>query len=421
MADKTALFESAQAIFCAIADNLGTNLSKKALNLDNYPTYVSFKSEHSKLIDSATKHNKGMTVGVTGKMVDDFLIKNNDWYISSVKIAVKLIDEIDRIDSDFNKIKKPGWNDFFYVRGAKGGATAMDDLEALFALANKKERQFGDINKWSPADIYFTSSQAEKEIQEVMDRAKREKVFTFLELNKLVNNLLDRGELLPLSLKKVETGDARVYTYNFNRSAEDKELANIRYQQTKMASTGRDIQLYFGDSPSARNHFKIRHDPTHAKFGATATLKGEIIYHQSGGRGGSLASFEIMTKVIENTGTKSADKLSADLKKVQEKGFKDYKDGIDKLNKKYGVKASDPKDKLKTGSPKLYKAYQEERALLSQTKYIGPIIGKIDKWFKENNKNVKPSQINDASRLILSFIKYTSSRSPKSGKFVIAK
>jgi hypothetical protein len=421
MADKTALFESAQAIFCAIADNLGSNRSKKVLNLDTYPTYDSFKSEHSKLIDSATNHNKGMTVGVTGRMIDQFLTENNDWYISSVKIAVKLIEEINRIDSDFQKIQKPGWNNFFYVRGAKGGTTAMDDIDGLFTLANKKERQFGDINKWSPADIYFTSKQAEKEIQEEFTRAKREKVFTFIELNKLVDNLLDRGELLPLSLKKVETGDAHIYTYNFNPTAEDKELANIRYQQTKIASSGRDIQLYFGDRPSAKNYFKIRHDPSHAKFGASATLKGEIIYHGSGGRGGSLASFEIMTKVIEDTGIKSADVLSANLKKVQAKGLKDYKDGIDKLNKKYGVEASDSKDKLKRRSTQLYLAYQEERASLSQTKYIGPIIGEMDKWFKEHNKNVKPSQINDASRLILSFIKYTSSRSPKSGKFVIAK
>lgn len=421
MADTTALFESAQAVFCAIADNVGSNKAKSILNLETYPTYQTFKDQNSKLLDSANQHNQGMTVGVTARMIDDFLSKNNDWYISSVKIALKLIQDIDDIDKDFQKIKRPGWNNFFYVRGAKGGTTAMDDIDALFQLANKKDKQFGDINKWSPADIYFTSTAAEKEIQEEINRAKKEGTYTFIELNKLVNNLLDRGELLPLSLKKVEKGDANIYKYNFNPSLEDKALSNIRYQKAKKSSTGRDVQLYFGENTASKNYFKIRHDPTHAKFGASATIKGEIIYYGSGGRGGSLASFDILTQVVENTGVKSTDTLKKNLIATQTKGLKDYKNGIDKLNSRYGVKASDSKDILKRNNPKAYQAYQNERAELSRDVYIGPIINVLDKWFEANNKKVKPSQINDASRLILSFIKYTSSRSPKSGKFVIAK
>ena len=150
-------------------------------------------------------------------------------------------------------------------------------------------------------------------------------------------------------------------------------------------------------------------------------MKGEIIYHGGGGRGGSLASFDILTKVIENTGVKSTTKLNKDIKKIQSKGLSDYKKGIDKLNIKYDVKSSDLKTKLKNNGTTAYAKYQDERAMLSRDVYIGPIIKILDSWLKENNKNVKPSQINDASRLLLSFIKYTSSRSMKSGKFVIAK
>ena len=256
MADTTALFESAQALFCAIADNIGSGKSKTVLDIVKYPTYQKFKESFQKEIDAAARHNKGKTIGVSVKMIEDFLLKNNDWYISSVKIAVKLIQEIDKIDADFQKIKRPGWANFFYVRGAKGGSTPMDDIGVLWALANKKDRQFGDINKWSPADIYFTSTMAGKEIQEELNRAKKENNYTYVELNKLVNNLLDRGELLPLSLKKVERGDATIHPYNFNPTAEDKALSNLKYQQTKIASTGRDIQLFFGETSSTRNFFK---------------------------------------------------------------------------------------------------------------------------------------------------------------------
>ena len=33
----------------------------------------------------------------------------------------------------------------------------MEDIEKLFTIANKQDKLFGDVNKWSPADIYFAS------------------------------------------------------------------------------------------------------------------------------------------------------------------------------------------------------------------------------------------------------------------------
>ncbi|SVD45107.1 uncharacterized protein METZ01_LOCUS397961, partial [marine metagenome] len=43
MADDTAKFESAQALFCAIADHIGQNNVKDVLNVTLYPTYDKFK------------------------------------------------------------------------------------------------------------------------------------------------------------------------------------------------------------------------------------------------------------------------------------------------------------------------------------------------------------------------------------------
>ena len=42
MADVTSLSESAQALFCAIADGVGKNNIAKVLNLVKYPTFTAF-------------------------------------------------------------------------------------------------------------------------------------------------------------------------------------------------------------------------------------------------------------------------------------------------------------------------------------------------------------------------------------------
>ena len=48
MADKTTLAESAQALFCAIGDYLGTNDARKALDVNLYSNYADFKTIHTK-------------------------------------------------------------------------------------------------------------------------------------------------------------------------------------------------------------------------------------------------------------------------------------------------------------------------------------------------------------------------------------
>ena len=42
MADETTKFESAQALFCAIADYVGQPKIENVLNVTTYPTYASF-------------------------------------------------------------------------------------------------------------------------------------------------------------------------------------------------------------------------------------------------------------------------------------------------------------------------------------------------------------------------------------------
>lgn len=409
---STALAESSQALFCAIADLVGTKKMQNEYTLKKYPSYSDFKKnkKNQDIINKAW--NATNLIGITLKGIEDYLMRDVSWYESSLLTANTLLKEIASIDKDFKKIQGPGL-DIFYSRGAKSGDSVMNDIDTLWKFANKKDKKFGDINKWSPADIYFVSKEARKIIKKEVDKSKSNKSYTWIELNKVCNDLLSSGDLLPLSLKKVISGKPQIVKYNFARSAEEKNLADLQYIKNKKSKSGRDIQIFFKDEKS---QLKIRHDPYHSKFGANAALKCEIIVQGMGGRLGSIGSISILLSVIKDANIKSSKKFHDDLKKNFDAGFKSYKKGIDDLNVKYGVKSSDSHSKLPR---KKYDEYKDERNLVSKEKLMDKIIPVIDKYFT-NNKKTKTT-FSDSTLMVQSFIKYASSRSPQSGKFVIAK
>ena len=467
----TKAFESAQALFCAMADFLGKEKSKKVLNYKTYETYGQFKSEkgNEKLINDS--YNKLKTTGVSLDLIEKILIKDVDWYKSSVNIAVKLIDDISEIDKDFKKIQSPGWTDFLYYRGAKGGSDVMEDIEELFTIANKRDKLFGDVNKWSPADIYFASKVAEKKIQQVVSNPPQG--FNFVNLNQLMNSLIDKGELLGVSLKKAPK-EVHIYKINFTQEKNQEILEDIKYFDiSENKGTDRDVQIYFGSS-KAKPLIKIRHDPYSDALGASLAIKCEIEGKNS--RLGSLVSFGTGTNSPGATGFTDlwarvdptyAKKLATSF----QKGTLAYKKGIDELNKEYMKKIGTTKtgvqlkaelkkvacpDSLineiiksnggfnyekKIGltslqiikglKPTLYEAYQNERILLSVTHIVSSFEGLIRDYFTEGKKvkdvtqaNVSQKDINLQIRknnVILEIYKYASAMSPSSGRYVITK
>ena len=467
----TKAFESAQALFCAMADFLGKEKSKKVLNYKTYETYGQFKSEkgNEKLINDS--YNKLKTTGVSLDLIEKILIKDVDWYKSSVNIAVKLIDDISEIDKDFKKIQSPGWTDFLYYRGAKGGSDVMEDIEQLFTIANKKDKLFGDVNKWSPADIYFASKAAEKKIQQVVSNPPQG--FNFVNLNQLMNSLIDKGELLGVSLKKAPK-EVHIYKINFTQEKNQEILEDIKYFDiSENKGTDRDVQIYFGSS-KAKPLIKIRHDPYSDALGASLAIKCEIEGKNS--RLGSLVSFGTGTNSPGATGFTDlwarvdptyAKKLATSF----QKGTLAYKKGIDELNKEYMKKIGTTKtgvqlkaelkkvacpDSLinkiiksnggfnyekKIGltslqiikglKPTLYEAYQNERILLSVTHIVSSFEGLIRDYFTVGKKvkdvtqaNVSQKDINLQIRknnVILEIYKYASAMSPSSGRYVITK
>ena len=470
MADKTAIQETAAALFCAIADNVGHTEALKILNLKTYPTYTDFKQKHGAKIQStfAAAIN---SPGVSLKMIEDLLESNTtadrEFYDSSVNIANKLISDIQTIDPDFSKIKPVNLKDIIYYRADNTGNNIMTKIGKLFGYANKREKFFGDINKWSPADIYLASVKADKEIEKQLKIA--EKAYNFSQLNDCINNLIDKGELIGISLKK-SVKSASLYRINFTKDENQKILKGLHFASMK-SDNPRDVIIYF-KSAGQKPYLKARHDPSSDTLGVNKAMKLEV--EIVGARGGSLVGWgtgnssgtgftDIWARVDPAAASKSAGFFS--------NGLIVYTTEIGKLNKKYTehlklfnnkmtgsvtktllnsitLKGIPEKKSGKTtaeftlinkifktivtnnrgfdykaGSftsfdalPKtatLYDLYKNERITLSQVHIINPVKKHLIEYFKVGDKK--------CDNVVKAWYIYVSAMSPASGKFVIAK
>ena len=397
MADKTSLAESSQALFCAIADFLGERKSNQILDLSKYSTYLKFKKNFSKSIIS-TAFKRITTPGVSLKDIDEYLSNDDGWYKSSVLIAKKLIKDITFIDPDY-KIKQEGFQEIYYFRGDN---EVMIPIEELFKIANNSPAtavKFGNVNKWSPADIYLATIKAKKDIAKELREVRSTKSYTFPKLNILTSNLIDSGDLLPLSLKKT-TIDVKLEKVNFNKKDELKKMKDASMSSKGVSDWKPYKRVKFGEKTETRDlkihlnnggMIKIRHDPT-PKFVAEFVVSGG---EARGGSIGSIAQFCAMFNFVDKT--------------TSQKILREFRDG----ETKYKVALAKIESLRKTDKNK----YDFERGTLSGINVVNRIMPILKPWFKRTSPKAK-RQIDDFIKILYS---YVTSRSPLSGKFVIAK
>ena len=402
MATTTALQESSQALFCAIADFLGKQQSDKILDLKKYPTYQDFKSKNQLIIKKVLPHItvKEGSAFVPIKDIENFLVKQKSWYISSLKIGLKIVNDLTAIDKDFG-IASPNFQNLYYFRG---DVEVMGYLEELFKIANKSPTtvvKFGNVNKWNPADIYFASEKAKKDIAKELYEARPTKSYTFSKLNIFTSNLIDSGDLLPLSLKKTTT-DVKLVKVNFDKKAELKKMKDASmspkgvsdwkpYKKVKFGqkTETRDLKIYL-NLPGGM--IKIRHSPADPKFVAEFVLQGA---EARGGGIGSIGQFCGMFNFVDRV-------TSQRLLNEYRKGEKKFKVALTKIE---WLRKTDKN------------RYDFERGALSGLYVINKIMPILKPWFKRTTPQGK-RQVDDFIKILYS---YVTSRSKLSGQFVIAK
>lgn len=417
--------EGAQALFCYIADTLGAKKTEQ-----EYKPYLSgaknaddFFAKHKILIDRAFG-SRLVDTGKTKTQILDYIKKNDDWFMSSLKISQYIITRIDVISKKFNKIKQPGWQNLFYVHADD---EIMGVMSTLFKAANLQSakkggvKTFGDINKWTPADIYFASNKAKKIYKDMAtDPETKKNNLTFAELNEVIGETIQSGDLLPLSLKKVDR-DVIIKEVNFSRKKEEQLLADtvctgvqewfpmkgkLDYTGRKFKlgpfEGGRDIYVTL-NSGKAKGRLQFRHTPA-SNGKPSKGFKTVLSYVGSSALGGQVVGIPLLAKVIGDVDKQFA----ATISRVFTTNYSKFETAMNAYNEKGGGKV-----RYNSNSKELKNEFNNDVGAISALTIMNPLRVEIEKFFKKKGKT--------QDNVVRAIFAYTASRTVNSAPFVIAK
>ena len=201
---KTAIAESAQAVYCQyVVDNIGVTVDS--------------------VIDSAKlrkAYDKCVTTDASFEEIESI---DPDWKKSSIMGALKL--------------KTPYGQGYKYLRGGD----MVEKVGDAFKKVRKAQGWYGDLNKWSPADIYiaksgFTALQLQNELAGIT---------TWETLNARMFELLTDKKFVGVSLKKMETG-AHLADINFPT---DTSTVDFTYESMESPMTSTSGYLIMKKGP----------------------------------------------------------------------------------------------------------------------------------------------------------------------------
>ena len=215
-AEDTTRNESAQAVYAAIAFGMGKTISNNDVTMKTIQKYSNLFS-------------------IDGN-VDD--IRNNlpdDWIKSSVTGANAL----------YGRFGRSGKYTFH-----RGDAT-VNRINSAFTRAKAAEGVRMDINKWNPSDIWMVKSDFDFKC---IDNEK-----TLLGLNQCIQDELEHGKLIGISLKKMQSGASLSAKNVFTDMKFCKNYAGYEY-------SGKSIDGYIKLSGGSKIQFR--------SFGAGLGLTG---------------------------------------------------------------------------------------------------------------------------------------------------
>jgi len=249
-AKKTAIAESGQAVYCQyVVDNAGVTVDS--------------------VIDSAKLRKAYDKCVTTGASFEEIESMDPDWKKSSIMGALKL--------------KTPYGQGYKYLRGGDMVAKVGD----AFSKVRKAQGWYGDLNKWSPADIYiaksgFTASQLQDELAGIT---------TWETLNARMYELLDDKKFVGVSLKKMETG-AHLADINFPT---DTSTVDFKYESMESPMTSTSGYLIMKKGPQT---IKVNFRTFTSSGGFSGEVLGGSARHGKVGHGA-------MSKLLESHGLES--------------------------------------------------------------------------------------------------------------------
>ena len=208
-AAATKLGESAQALYAAMANQLGRSIKESDLTQANFDKAIKF----------------AITDEDFGKMKNDL---TDDWIYSSIQGANQLLSRYRSKDYEYHR-----------------GSSKVNVIENVFKKINKSEKAFGDINKWSPADIYI--------MRKGFNPGILQEESTLKGLNEMMYKLIEEKKLIGVSLKKIERGNGRISQKNFPK---DPKISKASFKGTSSTFDAMDGYIIWGSSSTEKIQFR---------------------------------------------------------------------------------------------------------------------------------------------------------------------
>ena len=168
---------------------------------------------------------------------------------------------INSLPDDWINSSIAGANALYRMYGGKGqftfhrGSPLVNAIEKTFTAINREESAFGNLNKWSPADIYIVGKGFDpRELtQERTLKGLNEKMFEYVQSNQLIG----------VSLKKINSQIGRISQKNFPT---DKKSITASFRGTTTNMEAMDGYIQWGTATTEKIQFR--------SFGGEASLTG---------------------------------------------------------------------------------------------------------------------------------------------------
>ena len=323
---KTA--ESAQALYAALVFNV---LKRPMTNKD------------------VTKSNfeKALSTAITDEKFDTMVNGlPDDWVESSIKGANQM----------YSKLKGGGYE---FHRGSK----KVDIIETSFKNINKTEGAFGNLNKWSPADIYI--------IKKGFDVSPLLEEKTLKGLNERMWDYLQKNQVIGMSLKKI-SGSARMSNKNFPT---DKKMSKAEYNGGTTNLNAMDGYVQWG---SIQERIQFR------SFGGDTSLTGWQGEIKGSSANQGKISIGPLNFILKTHGLKEIPESSVSARLASENSETHAKD-IANMMKEFGV--------IRAGD--VEKTASEIQTKTDKYRYSKYLVMKILTTLQKSNKKTADQVVQD--------------------------
>ena len=192
--------------------------------------------------------------------ITDVTKENFSKAASTAFITASVSSILNDLPDDWINSSIAGANALYRKFGSKGkftfhrGSSAVGIVESTFNRINKTEKAFGNLNKWSPADIYMISTSANVNVISSEKSLKS--------LNVTMMELIKNNQVIGVSLKKI-TGGGSISQKNFST---DTKSTSAKFRGLTSNLDAMDGYIQWGASSSEKIQFR--------SFGGETSLTG---------------------------------------------------------------------------------------------------------------------------------------------------